>query len=178
MLRTIAARLLLLAAMVWTAATVNFVMPRLSDRDPIAERLTQIASQGGGSLSGINDMVASYQARFGLDQSLWTQYVDYLGSILHFDLGYSIANYPTRVADQIAYALPWTIGLLGTATLIAFVFGTLLGALAAWPRAPALLPRRAAVVHGALGNPVLSRGAGAGLRAGVPPRLVPERRRP
>jgi peptide/nickel transport system permease protein len=138
MLRTIGARLLLLAAMVWTAATVNFVMPRLSDRDPIAERLTQIASQGGGSLTGIQDMVRSYQTRFGLDHSLWTQYMDYLGSILHFDLGYSIANYPTRVSDQIAYALPWTVGLLGTATLIAFVCGTLLGALAAWPRAPRL----------------------------------------
>jgi peptide/nickel transport system permease protein len=138
MLRAVSARLFLLAAMVWTAATVNFVMPRLSDRDPIAERLTQIASQGGGSLDGIQDMVKSYQARFGLDHSLWAQYLSYLRSLLHFDLGYSIANYPTRVADQIAYALPWTIGLLGTATLIAFVCGTLLGALAAWPRAPRL----------------------------------------
>ncbi len=136
MLRTIAARVLLLVAMVWTAGTVNFIMPRLSDRDPIAERLTQIASQGGGSLAGIQDMVKSYQERFGLDRSLWTQYVDYLGSIARLDFGYSIANYPTRVADQIAYALPWTIGLLGTATIIAFVCGTLLGALAAWPRAP------------------------------------------
>ncbi len=136
MLRMIAARLLLLVAMVWTAATVNFVMPRLGDRDPIAERLTQIAGQGGGSLAGINDMVKSYQARFGLDQPLWNQYLAYLKSILNFDLGYSITNYPTRVAEQIAYALPWTIGLLGVATVIAFCCGSLLGALAAWPRAP------------------------------------------
>jgi peptide/nickel transport system permease protein len=136
MIRTISARLFLLAAMVWTAATVNFIVPRLSDRDPIAERLMQIAGQGGGSLAGVQDMVHSYQQRFGLDQSLWQQYLRYLDSLLHFDLGYSIANYPTRVADQIAYALPWTLGLLGTATIIAFVCGTLIGALAAWPRAP------------------------------------------
>src|SRR4030095_16306068 len=41
-------------------------------------------------------------------------------------------------------ALPWTLGLLGVSTLMSFTFGTLLGALAAWPRAPrfvhALLP--------------------------------------
>src|SRR4030095_782308 len=41
-------------------------------------------------------------------------------------------------------ALPWTLGLLGVSTLLSFTFGTLLGALAAWPRAPrfvkALLP--------------------------------------
>ena len=136
MLRTVLARLALLLAMTWTAATVNFIVPRLSERDPITERLMQIAAQGGGSVSGIADMVASYQQRFGLDQPLGTQYIRYLGSLAHLDLGYSIANYPTRVADQIAYALPWTMGLLGTATLIAFVLGTLLGALAAWPRAP------------------------------------------
>lgn len=138
MLRAIITRLLLLVAMVWTAATVNFIVPRLTERDPIAERLMQIAAQGGGTLAGIQDMVQSYHERFGLGQSLWTQYVRYLGSVLRFDLGYSITNYPTRVADQIAYALPWTIGLLGTATLIAFTVGSMLGALAAWPQASRL----------------------------------------
>jgi peptide/nickel transport system permease protein len=138
MLRLALTRLLLLAAMLWTAATVNFVVPRLSDRDPISERLMQIASQGGGSLAGVQEMVASYQARYGLDQPMWDQYLRYLGSVLRFDLGYSITNYPTRVADQIAYALPWTLGLLGTATIIAFILGSMIGALAAWPRAPRL----------------------------------------
>ncbi len=136
MLRAISARLFLLIAMVWTAATVNFFVPRLGDRDPIAERMMEIAGQGGGTLAGVQDMIHSYQARFGLDKPLWEQYLRYLNSVLHLDLGYSITNYPTRVADQIAYALPWTIGLLGTATLIAFLLGTLIGALAAWPRAP------------------------------------------
>jgi len=138
MLRLALTRLLLLAAMLWTAATVNFIVPRLSDRDPISERLMQIAAQGGGSLAGVQEMVQSYHERYGLDQSLWEQYLRYLGSVMRLDLGYSITNYPTRVADQIAYALPWTLGLLGTATIIAFVIGTMIGALAAWPRAPRL----------------------------------------
>jgi len=111
-------------------------VPRLSERDPIAERLMQIASEGGGSLRGVKDMIASYQQRFGLNEPLWLQYLHYLNNLLHFNLGFSITDYPTRVADQIAYALPWSIGLLGSATLIAFVLGTLVGALAAWPRAP------------------------------------------
>ena len=53
MLRAIITRLLLLVAMVWTAATVNFIVPRLTERDPIAERLMQIAAQGGGTLAGL-----------------------------------------------------------------------------------------------------------------------------
>jgi peptide/nickel transport system permease protein len=32
--------------------------------------------------------------------------------------------------------LPWTIGLLLTATLVSFTLGTLLGAIIAWPRSP------------------------------------------
>jgi peptide/nickel transport system permease protein len=33
-------------------------------------------------------------------------------------------------------SLPWTIGLLFTATILSFIIGNLLGAIAAWPRAP------------------------------------------
>jgi peptide/nickel transport system permease protein len=38
------------------------------------------------------------------------------------------------VTSVIATALPWTIGLVGTATLIAFILGTVIGTLAAWRR--------------------------------------------
>src|SRR5690606_38313127 len=34
--------------------------------------------------------------------------------------------------------LPWTLGLLGFATLVSFLIGTLLGGLIAWPRTPRL----------------------------------------
>ncbi len=136
MLITLATRLAMLFSMVLAAASLNFFVPRLTGTNPIEERLAEIAGQGGGSMAGVEDMVRSYTERFGLDRPLWEQYLDYIGSVLRFDLGYSIANYPSRVADQIAAALPWTIGLLGTTTILAFLTGGLLGALAAWPRAP------------------------------------------
>src|SRR5262245_21722132 len=90
-----------LVVVVWAAASVNFFIPRLADRNPIVERLSQMASQGGGSLVGLQDMVRSYEARFGLDQPLWRQYLSYLGDVSRLDLGYSISNFPMRVADQI-----------------------------------------------------------------------------
>ena len=94
MLRAVSARVCLLIAMLWTAATVNFIVPRLTARDPIPSGMMEIASQGGGSLAGIQDMVHAYQDRFGLDQPLWHQYLSYMNGLLHFDLGYSITNYP------------------------------------------------------------------------------------
>jgi peptide/nickel transport system permease protein len=43
------------------------------------------------------------------------------------------------VFSLIWHAVPWTIGLLGTATLLSFVLGTLVGAMMAWGKAPGFL---------------------------------------
>jgi peptide/nickel transport system permease protein len=80
--------------------------------------------------------VKEYDRRFGLDRPLWRQYLTYLGATARLDFNYSIANYPRTVGEMIAEAVPWTVGLLGTTTLLSFAIGTLLGALLAWPGAP------------------------------------------
>jgi peptide/nickel transport system permease protein len=134
--RYLVRRLLMLVLVVWTAATINFFLPKLSPRDPIMERLQQAAFGGGRQQSGLQEMVKSYQRDFGLDKPLWQQYLRYLGGVTRFDFGYSLAQYPRKVTDVIADALPWTIGLAFATTLIAFAIGTILGALIAWPRSP------------------------------------------
>jgi peptide/nickel transport system permease protein len=138
-LLAIGRRLLMLLLVVWAAATLNFALPRFAARNPVEERLAQMASQTGGVPQGMEEMVKAYEARFGLDQSWGRQYLRYLGDIARLDLGYSIANYPGRVADQIRTALPWTIGLLGVSTVLAFLIGSMLGAAATLARAPRLL---------------------------------------
>ena len=42
--------------------------------------------------------------------------------------------YPATVDLVLAQTIPWTLALVGTATVISFVLGTLLGILAAWRR--------------------------------------------
>jgi len=123
---------------VFTAASLNFFLPRLTGKDPVAERIAAMQETGGGGSVDLAALSAAYRARFGLDQPLWEQYVGYLSRILRFDFGFSIANYPITVNELIAQSLPWTIGLMITTTLIAFVLGSLLGALTVWPRAPRL----------------------------------------
>lgn len=122
---------------VWLAATLNFFLPKLSGQDPVRSKLLQQASLGGYVQSGIEDMIKEYDKRFGLDRPLWQQYVTYLGNTARLDFNYSIANYPRTVNEMIAESVPWTIGLLGFTTLLSFGIGTFLGALLAWPRAPA-----------------------------------------
>ena len=120
----------------WLAATINFFLPHLSSQDPIKDKLLEASLQGGAVQSGIQEMAAEYNKKFGLDKPLWQQYFTYLGDVSRLDFNYSIANYPRTVISLIMEALPWTIALLGVATLIAFTLGTALGALAGWPRCP------------------------------------------
>lgn len=124
---------------VWVAASVNFFLPRLTGQDPIREKLMREALLGGGMQAGIDQIVKTYEVKFGLDRPLYMQYFSYLGDVARFDFNYSISHYPNRVIDMMMDALPWTAGLLSVAFLLSFSIGTLLGALFGWPRAPRYL---------------------------------------
>lgn len=120
----------------WVAATLNFLMPRLAPVNPIREKLLQATQFGGSGKTDMEAVVKNYEAKFGLNKPLWQQYLNYLADTARFDFGTSISNFPSKVLDIILRALPWTIGLLLVSTILAFGLGTLLGALAAWPRTP------------------------------------------
>lgn len=130
-------RIALFFVVVWAATSFIFVLPKLAPgRNPVVERLGMMAATGGVQQGAIESMAKAYEAKFGLDQPLWKQYVAYLTSVAHLDLGYSLMLYPERVLDLIMVALPWTVGLLTVTTLLAFALGSILGGVMAWPRAP------------------------------------------
>ena len=119
----------LFVLVVWLGVTINFFLPRLAPGDPIQEYLGQLAQQGmfvGDPSAGF---VEEYRAKFGLDKPLWQQYVNYWIDVSQFKFGLSVVDYPVEVTRVVRAALPWTLGLLTTATLIGFVLGTLFGAL-------------------------------------------------
>jgi len=138
-IRLLIRRLLFLILVIWAASTITFFVPRLSSRNPIRERFAELARTGGFSPQDLEAIVASYNARFGLDKPLLQQYWDYITAVARFDLGVSLTQFPKTTWQLIAESLPWTIGLLFVASIISFVLGTLLGAIAAWPRAPGWL---------------------------------------
>src|SRR5437588_9051772 len=101
----------------WAAATINFAIPRLSPADPIKEALLKVTSMGAAQ-AGMDVLTKNFTARFGLDQPLWKQYLNYMTDLATFNLGYSISSFPARVGDMILDALPWTIVLVGVATIL------------------------------------------------------------
>jgi peptide/nickel transport system permease protein len=132
-------RFLFFLFVVWLASTVIFIIPRLSGQDPVKEKLLLEAQRGGAMQTGLDAMAKSYQKRFGLDQPMWTQYLNFLKDLVKLDLGVSIAFFPRTVNDIVFESLMWTLGLMGTVTILAFILGTLAGAILGWPRKPGWL---------------------------------------
>src|SRR5947199_2192240 len=114
----------------WAALTLNFILPRLLPGGPEVALLTRFH----GRIQPAT--IKSLEAALGIrnDQSPIQQYLSYMGNRLRGDFGVGLGFYPQRVSHVIMLALPWTLGLVGTATLIAFLLGTLIGILGAWRR--------------------------------------------
>ena len=153
--------------LVWVAATLNFIGPRLTGKDPVKTRLLKQAVVGGYVQQGMDEMAKEYERKFGLDKPLWDQYVTYVADMSRFNFGPSIANYPRTVNEIMSDALPWTIILLGTTTAIAFVLGQFSGRGAGVAARAALSAVPAAAAADALGDAVLPARAGAAVCAGV-----------
>lgn len=115
------------------AATINFFLPRVMPGDPIK----MMFASAGSELS--LDNLSALKLTFGfIDAPLGEQYLRYLQSVFTGDLGRSIKYFPLPVTDLLWRALVWTVGLVGSATVIGFAIGTLLGVMAAWRRGTVL----------------------------------------
>lgn len=76
-------------------------------------------------------VMANLQAKYHLDQPLWKQYLLYLNSLLHGDLGASFRYEDWSVNQLVAKALPVSVVVGGGSLIIAVVVGTTLGTIAA-----------------------------------------------
>jgi peptide/nickel transport system permease protein len=132
-------RLIQLLLVIWVAGTINFMIPRMIPGDPVDSALAQLAARGGSQVFDAVALKESWNAKFGFDQPLISQYFNYWSDVSRGDLGYSLVNFPQPVTEKIASAIPWTVGLLGVSTIIAFLIGSFAGALLAWPKSPRIV---------------------------------------
>lgn len=123
---------------IWIAATLIFIIPRLAPGDPVSAMVSRLTQQAG-MVENSDLIIEGWKERLGLNEPVYVQYIKFLGSVVTWDFGYSLAGFPTTVRSIILRALPWTIGLLTIATAIFFFLGNLLGALLAWKKSPLFL---------------------------------------
>lgn len=129
-MRMIARRIGLYLITAVVAVTVNFFIPRLMPGNPAQAVLSRVQAQVSKQAMNALELQYGVLTKTGV----WGQYLHYWNQLLHGDLGTSLSSYPASVGGLIRSALPWTIGLVGTATVISFIAGTLIGIAAAWRR--------------------------------------------
>ena len=115
----------------WAALTLNFFLPRLMPGSPTDAAIAKLSQNGPVSAATVKAIEAQLGVPTG---NLFSQYIAYLRSIASFNFGLSYTFFPQRVSDLIMNALPWTLMMVGMVTILAFVFGTLVGSWAAWRR--------------------------------------------
>ncbi|HYX49415.1 MAG TPA: ABC transporter permease, partial [Ktedonobacteraceae bacterium] len=113
----------------WAAVTINFLVPRLVPSDPAEIFMSRMRGHASPQ------MLRALEISLGVSHDpLWVQYVQYLNNLIHGNLGISLTYLPTPVTQILAQDLPWTIVLVGTALVISFIIGTILGVVVVWRR--------------------------------------------
>ena len=118
------------AVTAFIAITLDFFIPHMIPGNPVEA----VISSHAGAIPP--QAAASLYAQFGINlhEGLWSQYLTYWNHLFHGNLGLSISQYPATVTTVIHSAIFWTILLVGAATVISFILGTVIGTLAAWKR--------------------------------------------
>lgn len=134
-MRHILRRVIILLLTLWTAVTVNFLIPRLMPGNPAQAMLAKFHGKGPVSPQTLH----SIEVMLGIsNESVWKQYLQYWNNVIHFNFGVSYTYFPYSVTHMIAQTLPWTLVLVGVTTIISFIVGTLLGVLSAWRQGKAI----------------------------------------
>jgi peptide/nickel transport system permease protein len=121
-------RIFLAVVTVFLAATLDFALPRLAGGDP-TQYLASTQALGSPKVA------KALAKQFGLDNgNVLSQYGHFLSQLVHGNLGVSYQFYPQSVASVMWHALPYTLGLVLTATIISFLVGWTIGIVAAWRR--------------------------------------------
>lgn len=119
----------------WGAMTLTFFFFRLIPGNPIDAYKQNLEQNYAYNVDVNKEIIDHYNQVFNLDGNTFQQYLSYLYQlIIGHDLGPSLVAYPTPASELIAKAIPWTVGLLLVASIFAWFFGVLLGAVVGWRR--------------------------------------------
>jgi peptide/nickel transport system permease protein len=117
---------------IWFVMSITFFVVRAMPGNAV-DILIQDLTAAGVSPDDARNQAASLMG-IQLDEPVYLQYLDYLGNVLHGDLGKSYRSQGLKVSDLVIQVLPWTLFSVGLSLLITFVLGIALGAIMAYNR--------------------------------------------
>ena len=123
MLKYILKRILLAIVTIWAVATLTFFLMNMVPGGPFLSEKA-ISPQA----------TAALEAKYGLDNPLWQQYLTYMAGASHGDFGDSLKQRGRTVMDIITMKFPVSARVGGVSVLVALLLGVPLGCIAALKR--------------------------------------------
>jgi peptide/nickel transport system permease protein len=130
----VAKRFALFVLVVFVGISLTFLITHLTPIDPVEQMIASMTAFGDTSPEAVDLMRAALRELYGVEGNLFEQYLNYWRRMLVLDFGPSLSAFPTPVSVLIGRAIPWTIGLLVTCTLISWSVGNFLGGLSGYYR--------------------------------------------
>ncbi len=130
-MRFVVRRLSMFLFTLWAAMTLNFFIPRFMPGNPL--QALEARTRAKLSPAALESILSSFG--YKPNAGLIPQYFTYLKDMLTGQWGQSIGlSLGEPVRDIILQAMPWTLGLIGLTTVIAFLLGNVAGIVAGWRR--------------------------------------------
>ncbi|HJQ30140.1 MAG TPA: ABC transporter permease, partial [Rubrobacter sp.] len=126
-------RLIKALVTIFVMATLTFFLIRLMPGGPVEAYITNLVTQYNVSHESAMQQAASLFS-LDLEAPVYQQYLEYLGNLARGDLGESLVSRGVPVSQIVLSYLPWTLFSVGTALIISFTFGVLLGMVMAYKR--------------------------------------------
>ena len=115
-----------LVLLIFGVATMVFIISHMVPSDPVVANLSQRNMNNP-------ELVSAFKQKWGLDQPLYVQYVKYIQSLCHGDLGTSIRT-GNPVMEDLKLYLPATLELAFIYIIIAAILGIVFGIVSATKR--------------------------------------------
>jgi peptide/nickel transport system permease protein len=126
-------RLIQYFLVIFIGLTMVFIIPRLAPSDPVQRTIGQLRSMGSYlDPATVESFIDDLNEMYGLEGSMLEQYGAFWVRFFQGDFGVSFFQFPTPVNTLIKTALPWTLGLLVTTTIISWTCGNIIGGLAGY----------------------------------------------
>lgn len=132
LLRYLIPRIVQYFTVIFVGVTVTFIIPRLTPSNPVEQQIAQITASGSVDPEAIEHLRSSLTDLYGLTGSPWEQYLTFWGRLLRGDMGPSLASFPTPVSELVGRAMPWTLMIMMTATIVSWIVGNIFGVMASY----------------------------------------------
>jgi peptide/nickel transport system permease protein len=126
-------RLIKALVTIFVMASLTFFLIRLMPGGPVEAYISNLVSQYNVSHESAEQQAASLFS-LDLDAPVYQQYLEYLANLVRGDLGESLVSRGVPVSQIVLSYLPWTLFSVGTALIISFTVGVLLGMVMAYKR--------------------------------------------